>query len=349
MKDWKKITTTTGTPLKRVIQIIDSGKVQLAMVVDSEFHLLGTVTDGDIRRGIVNGRSLEDPVEFVMNSRPTSLQEDDGKEKILKVMDSKDISQVPIVNKNNVLVGLEVRRELSRKEGHDNWVVLMLGGLGSRLGDLTKDCPKPLLKVGERPLLEHIIERFVNFGFKKFYFSVNYKSSMIKEYFRDGSDWGIQIRYLDEDKRMGTAGSLSLITEEVTSPLIVMNGDLLTKIDFNSLVRYHLESRVDATMGVREYDFQLPFGVVKTDGTKIESVSEKPLQKFFVNAGVYVLNPSVLDFVPKESFQDMPDLFNHIIEQKLETSVFPIREYWLDIGRLDDFEKANIDFGENFK
>jgi len=218
---------------------------------------------------------------------------------------------------------------------------LMAGGLGSRLGELTKDTPKPLLKVGTKPILEVILENFISHGFHRFYISVNYKAEMIRDYFGDGSRWGVEIRYLHEHKRLGTAGALSLLPDNPTLPVLVMNGDLLTKVNFRQLIDFHNETNSKATMCVREFELQVPYGVVQIANHRLRAIEEKPVQRFFVNGGIYVLSPDMLQFIPEDSFYDMPTLFDEIIARGEETSVFPIREYWIDIGRADDFERAN--------
>ena len=220
----------------------------------------------------------------------------------------------------------------------------MCGGLGSRLGDLTKNCPKPLLKVGDKPILESIIERFCNDGCRSIYLSVNYQSEKIIDYFGDGSKWGISIKYLEEKKKLGTAGSLSLLDKPLKKSFVVMNGDILTNVNFDSFISFHESNNATASMCVREYDFQVPYGVVKLDSTgKVLSIEEKPKHKFFVSAGVYLLNPQVLELLKPGENLDMPDLFERVKKQEGTLYSFPIHEYWLDIGRVDDFEKAKMD------
>ena len=239
--------------------------------------------------------------------------------------------------------------ELDYKKKRKNPVVLMVGGLGTRLRPLTNDCPKPLLKVGNKPILETIVENFIEEGFYEFYFAVNYKSEMIEKYFGDGSRFGIKINYIREKNRMGTVGALSLLPEKLKESAIVMNGDLLTKVNFGKLLDYHKEQEALATMAVREYTYQIPYGVIHFADSKIIGIEEKPSQSFFVNAGIYVLSPEAVARVDKEKFFDMPDLFNEIIKDGKITAAFPIREYWLDIGKIDDFEKAQGEFREVFE
>lgn len=348
MNQWTQVLVTPSTSVLEVIQIIDQGGLQIALVVDEEHCLLGTVTDGDVRRGLLRGVSLQDKVADIMNASPVTVAPSDTHEAVLAIMKLKRIHHVPVVDDGGHVLQIETLDHLLQTNERDNWVLIMAGGLGSRLRPLTDDCPKPLLRVGNKPLLETIIGNFTEYGFRKFYLSVNYKAEMIEEYFGDGSRMGIQIRYIHEDQRMGTAGALGLFGDKPAQPLLVMNGDLLTKVNFQQLLDFHVEQRAQATMCVREYSYQIPYGVVFIEKQRLMDVQEKPLQSCFVNAGIYVLDPDVLDLVPRDTFFDMPDLFQKLLGIKLETAVFPIREYWLDIGRRDDFERANGEFSEVF-
>ncbi|MFH1070334.1 MAG: nucleotidyltransferase family protein [Candidatus Glassbacteria bacterium] len=343
MEQWKKTIVAEGTPIIEAIRALDATAVQILLVTSPDGRLLGTVTDGDIRRGILAGCPLESPVEGIMNRSPVVAQAGTDKEKLLSIMRSRRLHQVPLVDSSGCVVGLQVVDDLIRSEEKDNWVVLMAGGLGTRLRPLTEERPKPLVKVGKKPILEIILENLVGCGFRKFYISVNYKADQIREHFGDGSRWAAEIRYLNESRRLGTAGCLGMIAEVPAEPLLVMNGDLLTRINFGQLLDFHEEHRSSATMTVREYKFQVPFGVVKVDRHRLASIEEKPVEKFFVNAGIYVLGPEVLALVEKDLHLDMPELFDRILAAGYETAVFPLHEYWMDIGRPDDLEKANDD------
>lgn len=348
MTKWKRITLDPLTPIIQAIQIIDNGGMQIGLVVNQNNRLLGTVTDGDIRRGILKGIPMDEPVQLIMNPKPTVARIDDDKEDILAKMKIKRLHQIPVVDQKRCLVSVETLDNLIQTEQRDNWVVLMAGGLGSRLRPLTDQCPKPLLKVGGKPILETIIESFLQHGFCRFYISVNYKANMIEEYFGDGSQWGADIRYIREDRRMGTAGALGLLPEKPSQPILIMNGDLLTKVNFQHLLDFHIENKAKATMCVREYNYQVPYGVVKVDKQHLIEIIEKPVQRFFVNAGIYVLDPKVLKIIPKNEYFDMPSLFSELNKTKHETCVFPVREYWIDIGQKIDFEKANGEFSGVF-
>ncbi|WP_442594279.1 nucleotidyltransferase family protein [Neobacillus sp. D3-1R] len=349
MKGWEKVKVSPHASIRETLKVIDDSSIQIALVVNHKNQLLGTVTDGDIRRGMLKGIPLDDLVTQVMNSNPTTAAYFDNKESLLLKLKSKKLHHLPIVNDQNQLVGLQMLDDLITTSQKDNIVVLMAGGLGSRLMPLTKNCPKPLLKVGKKPILETIIGNFIESGFSKFYISVNYKSEMIKDYFGDGSNLGIDIQYINEEKRMGTAGALSLLLNRPDKPFFVMNGDLLTKVNFRLLLDFHNENKSHATMCVREHDIQIPYGVVKLDNQRLLAIDEKPIHRSFVSAGIYVLDPVALDYIPKDSFYDMPTLFERLIENNKNSSVFPIREYWCDIGRIDDYNKANQEYEEVFR
>jgi dTDP-glucose pyrophosphorylase len=348
MSQWERVLVSPNTRMIDAIAIIDEGALQIALVVDAERRLLGTVTDGDIRRGLLRGFGLETPISEVMNTDPTTVRLNDGREAVLAIMRLKRIHHVPVLDDSGTVVNIETLARLIQSHERDNWVMIMAGGLGSRLRPLTDDIPKPLLQVGHKPLLETIIGSFVEHGFRKFYLSVNYKAEMIESYFGDGSKFGVQIQYVHEQKRMGTAGALTLIGDAPSQPMIVMNGDLLTKVNFQQLLDFHVEHRAQATMCVRDYVYHIPYGVVTVEKHHLLDVREKPQQSCFVNAGIYVLDPEVVQLVPRDTLFDMPELFNKLISLQCETAVFPIREYWLDIGRHDDFERANGDYSEVF-
>lgn len=344
-KSWKNTLVSSDRSIMEVIRSIDESSLQIAMVVDANQKLLGIVTDGDVRRGILSRISLDDPVEKIMNKNPKVAKSSDSREAIDSFMREHSIIHLPVVDDTGMVIDLAVVENIS--DGTISTpIVLMVGGLGSRLKELTKDCPKPLLKVGEKPILERIIDSFADRGFKNFYLCVNYKSEMIEDYFGDGSSKRIGIEYLKEEKKLGTAGALSLLREKIREPFIVMNGDLLTNVNFESILDFHQESESAATMCVREYEFQVPYGVVRTDGDEITSLDEKPTHKFFVNAGIYVLNPEVLDFVPKQEYFDMTSLFEGLVKSNKATKVFPIHEYWLDIGQQADYRRANSEIDQ---
>ncbi len=330
--------------IRNTIKHITESTLQIALVVDNECRLLGTATDGDIRLGILNGFELNDPVEKIMNRTPHVCGREKGRDEILATMKLKRFHHMPIVDEKGIVIGLELLDDLVKPTPRQNAAVLMAGGLGTRLHPLTDTCPKPLLQVGDRPILETILLNLIDYGIDKFYFSVNYMAKMLMDHFGDGSDWGVEIIYLQEKERLGTAGSLSLISERPDSPLLVMNADLLTKVNFNDLFDFHTLHQPVATMCIREYDFQIPYGVVDIDQHRFLGIQEKPVTQFFVNAGIYILEPEVIDHIPQNKYFDMPQLFKILQQRSSEISVFPIREYWIDIGQMHDLIRASNDF-----
>jgi dTDP-glucose pyrophosphorylase len=348
MKNWKKTLIGPGSSLREAVEVIDAAGLQIALVVDEDGRLLGTVTDGDVRRAILRGDPLEDPVARVMNENATTARAQDDRETLLALMRRRRLHQIPILDAKWRVVGLEVLDDLLKPQPKTNPVVLMAGGLGTRLRPLTEDIPKPLLQVGPKPILETILDSFIEYGFRHFYVSVNYKAEMIEAHFGDGSRWGVQIEYLREEEPLGTAGALSLLPELPTEAMFVMNGDLVTRLNFAHLLDFHAEHDSMATMCVREYEMQVPYGVIRTQSHRIIDIHEKPTERYLVNAGVYVLQPETLALIPRGQFFDMPDLFRRLLEQGEEPAVFPVREYWADIGRVAEFHEANGRFDEVF-
>ncbi|HEX5330601.1 nucleotidyltransferase family protein [Sulfuricurvum sp.] len=349
MKPIDAIKLSLTSTIRDALQIINNGAMQMAVVVNSEGKLLGTVTDGDIRRGLLNNLRLEDSVETILHTTPTVATLSDTKEDILQKALAKKLHQIPIVDEEYRVLGIQEINDLIKPATKPNMVVLMVGGLGSRLRPLTEETPKPMLKVGNKPILQTIVEKFAEYGFNEIVLCVNYKSHIIQDYFGDGSAFGVNITYIFEEERMGTAGALSLLTTLPNEPFFVMNGDLLTNINFDHLCNYHLTQNAMATMCVREYDFQVPYGVVNMEGNTILSIQEKPVHKFFVSAGIYMLNPDVIRYIPKNQFYDMPSLFEALIQQDQKAVSFPIREYWLDIGQMEEYERANQEYAGVFQ
>jgi len=348
MRNIDDIVVGEKSPLIDVLKIIDKSSKQLALVIGENNKLLGTISDGDIRRALLNKISLNDSIENIYFKTPTVANINDSKEEIINMCTVKKIHQIPIVDNDGNLLGLEILDELISKESKINKVVLMVGGLGTRLRPLTENTPKPMLLVGGKPILQTIIEKFASYGFDNIIMCVNYKSNIIQDYFGDGSRFAVNIEYILEDKRMGTAGALSLLKNKPMEAFFVMNGDLLTNVNFEHMLDYHLKNDSMATMCVREYDFQVPYGVVEIDNEKIRSIHEKPIHKFFVSAGIYMLSSETIDLIPKNQFYDMPELFEKLIEMDKNTVSFPLREYWLDIGRIEEYEKANREYHEVF-
>ena len=348
-KEWRATLVRDSATIRAAIRAIDDSALQIALVVDAEQRLVGTVTDGDVRRALLRGIALDTTVADIMNRQPAACPAALGREAALAVMRSADVKQVPLLDPAGRVIGLEILGDVVKRVERDNWVVLMAGGLGQRLRPLTQDCPKPMLSVGGQPILEIILKNFARQGFSRFFLSVNYKAEMVRNHFGDGERWDVHIDYLEEREKLGTAGALGLLPERPSQPLIIMNGDLLTDINFGSMLDFHLEQRATATMAVREHTVEVPFGVIDLADDYLAGVTEKPRYSWFVNAGVYVVEPRVIDLVERGKPVDMPDLFKRVLAGNERIAAFPVREYWRDIGRLEDFERANVDYPVAFK
>ena len=344
MKSWRNCIIHNDASIMDAIKVIDDSGMQIALIVDDNDILQGILTDSDIRRAVISRIDFSTGIEEIMKVDPYTAQIGQSDEEIRELMSTYHVHQIPVLDDAGRVQRVVSFTDVIEKRRYENIVVLMVGGIGSRLMPLTEKCPKPLLKVGTKPILEIILESFIEKGFYRFYLSVNYKSEMIEEYFGDGSALGIEINYIREEKKLGTAGSLGLLPEMPMKPVIVMNGDILTKIDYSALIRYHEAENADATMAVREYNVRIPYGVIDIENNTIVGISEKPMEAHIVNAGIYVLSPSVFQGLKGDTYLDMPRLYEKLITEKKKAVVFPIREYWLDIGRIDDFEQAQIDY-----
>lgn len=347
MKNTDKIKLPLGASLRDALNIIDAGGMHIAIVTDDCDRIIGLVSDGDIRRALIGNKSLDDSVVDILNKQPITVKENDPAADILAKAKKYRLSQLPVVDNENKLLDVIDITSLVTPLSKSNPVVLMVGGLGTRLRPLTDKMPKPLLKVGDKPILHTIIKQFRLYGFKNIILCVNYRAEMIREYFGNGSKFGVNIEYVYEDKRMGTAGALSLI-KGIEKPFFVMNGDLLTNINFEYLYKYHLSTNAEATMCVREYEYQVPYGVIEMKGNNILKITEKPIQSFYVSAGIYMLDPSVLQHIPEDKFYDMPTLFDDIMQNSGRAVSYPIKEYWMDIGQINEYKKANEEYSNYF-
>lgn len=313
------------------------------IVVDKNHHIIGSLTDGDIRRALISGKKTTDLVEEIVFKNPVTATKLTGLPELRLITADKKIKVVPILDGKKVVDLFTVDAE----DVKDISVVIMAGGLGSRLGDYTKDIPKPMIDVGGKPVLERIIENFTKVGFHKFYISVNYKADVIESYFKDGSEFSCEINYVRETKRLGTAGSLSLLPEKINGPLIVTNGDLLTLVDFRRLLTFHQQHQSSITMCTRKFEFQVPFGVVGIQDGKAYTIDEKPTQSFNVSAGVYVINSDLLNWIPKEEYFDMPTFLHLLMAKGTIAECFPLIEQWIDIGQVSDLNYARSVYGES--
>ena len=348
MKDnWRSALIESQATMKVAAEVLTNSSMRIVLVVDKHDCLLGTVTDGDIRRALMAGISMKTAVDEIMQKNPVTVNSGDDRKTVLQLMRQKDILQVPVLDKSQRVVGLEVMQDFVYGAPRENIVLLMAGGFGKRLQPLTKELPKPLLTVGDKPILETIVEQLIEAGFSRFFMAVHYKADLLRAHFGDGSDWGITIRYLEEEEPLGTAGALSLLSSEpIEMPVLVMNGDLLTRLDFSQLLDYHDSHGGVATICVREHEFRIPYGVVQADGIQVKDITEKPVQKLFINAGIYVLDPDIVKRRSGVRASDMPELLRETIKTGEQVNMFPIHEYWLDIGRMEEYGQAQIDVTE---
>lgn len=330
-----KLVLEKNTKFHDAIKLLDMNGNGVLPVVDNNDILLGLITDGDIRKAILNN-NLD--LEHIINKNPYKLNINSSKNQIINYLKRVHRRHLPLVDNDNKFVKIFTLDEIDFNL-KPNWVVIMAGGLGTRLGKLTEKTPKPMLKVGNKPILEHIINLFISHGFTKFMLSVNYKAEVIKEYFKDGSSFGIEIKYLEEKQRLGTGGALSLIDIDINEPFFVTNGDVLSSIDYEKLLEYHIRQDSIATMCIRRDSYQVPYGVIEIDEDQnFKDMKEKPINEFFINTGIYTLDPEVLNYVPKNEFFDLPNLFNILKNMEKITKTYETTDYWIDMGKPSDYE-----------
>ena len=339
MLDPSKYFISPKSSIRDAIEVIDNGAAQVALVVDSNKKLLGLVTDGDVRRGIIKNLSLDGAVSSIMTNSPIVLSLGAKKAEILQLMREKLIHHIPLVDGNGCICSLEVLDDLLKKRSLSNPVVIMAGGKGERLGSLTKNCPKPMLEVNGKPMLETILEKCIDAGFKNFYISVNYLKDKIIKHFSLGEKWGVNISYLEEGEPLGTCGSLKLLPNNLVDDILVLNGDVLTDLEYDRFMTYHQKSSNAMTVCTRSHRVRIPFAVMTSSGAKLERFVEKPMYDFQVNAGVYILSPTLIEKIPSK-FYNMTDLVDDLLDSKSAVGVFPIHENWKDIGNLIDFRDA---------
>lgn len=344
MKNWKSVTVRPDTSFELAILALDKGGLRIALVTDEHERLLGTVTDGDVRRALLRQVAMGARVTEVMCSEPLVAQIHWTREQTMSAMQKRGLLQLPVIDAEGRVIGIEILHDLFHGRRQDNPVFLMAGGFGTRLRPLTLDCPKPMLKIGDKPILELILQGFVDAGFHDFYISTHYLPDVIRNHFGDGSRWNVSIEYVYEESPLGTGGALSLLPhDKIDSPIFMMNGDLLTRVDYRSLLDFHLCYPASATVCAREYESQVPYGVLQSEGHRIVQIVEKPVQRFFINAGIYILSPELIRRAAKRERVDMPTLLEREITAGRHVNMFPVHEYWMDIGRMDDFTKAQED------
>lgn len=336
------------TSIRTLIERFTTRLVQIGLVIDPQRKLIGTVTDGDLRRGLLRGIATDAPVREIMNTAPRTIRFGEPRGDVLTFMRREKIKHIPVVDFAGRAVDLITIESLLAPERQPYPIVLMAGGEGRRLRPLTEHTPKPMLDVGGRPILETIIRRFSEAGFSEFHVSVNYRADVIRNHFGDGSALGVDLSYIEEDMPLGTAGPLARLAARKDTPLLVMNADILSKVDPVQMIAFHRENDSAATMAVRNYEVQVPYGVVDIDDNQIRGLREKPVSRHFINAGIYVLSPDALGLVPQDRAFDMPDLFDACRDANMRTHAYPIEEYWVDIGQIDDYRRANADFASIF-
>lgn len=333
-------------PVLRALQILDQMQAKIALVIDGNGRLVGSIVDGDVRRGLLNGFTLESTVRNIMHADPFVLPHNTSRQKVLEAMHLLDIKQVPLVAADGSVTGIavhDVLLGLRHKERH-NRVVIMAGGKGRRLMPITQDMPKPMVPVGGKPILEWILLRLTHYGFRNFTFAINYLGHMIEDYFADGGGFGCSIEYVREQEFLGTAGALSMVNPDGSLPLLVMNGDILSGIDFSSLMDFHSAGSHTATVCARAHRVEVPFGVIEMRNNRMYGMVEKPVYDNIISAGIYVMQPSVLSRIAPSTYLDMPDLLLSLVKDSENVGVFVLEDEWVDVGRHDDLERAKRNF-----
>lgn len=340
---WREALLGEKATLQDAIRSLDRSSQQIVLVVDHNEVLVGTITDGDIRRGILRGVGMGDSLGTVMHREPMVLPQGIDRHAALQLMRTNGLQQLPVVDERRRVVGLYLWNTLDTPEIRPNTMVVMAGGRGTRLYPHTENCPKPMLPIGGKPMLEHIVERARSEGFRNFVFAVHYLAHMIEDHFGDGSRLDVEIAYLREERPLGTGGALGLMTHRPDGPFVVTNGDVLSEVRYGEILEFHIRHAAAATMAVRPYEWQHPFGVVHTNGVDIAGFEEKPMVRSRINAGIYALDPIALDAIAPDEHCDMPKLFERLRASAHRTIVYPMHEPWLDVGRPADLEQARND------
>ena len=346
MQNWQSLLVSSSNKLRSALEVLDQVGSNFVLVVDADNKLLGTLTDGDVRRSLLNGETLESSVVTVMNTDYIHCLDSHSHAEVAELLSQHKIKYIPILDQQKKLVGVYSGEDSFLTTGKT--ALIMAGGLGSRLKPLTDNCPKPMLKVGDKPILQIIVERLAVQGFTEIYISINYLGEQIQEYFGDGSNFQVSINYLEETTKLGTAGAMGLLPKELSEPVVVLNGDVLTKANYAGLIDYHQRNSADISIGLTKQEMTIPYGVVNLEQEKVQSIVEKPTQTYYVSAGIYCVNPNVFNALAGQEFLDMPDLIQQQIDIKKNVVGFPLHEYWADIGMKSDYQKANVNFKDNF-
>jgi dTDP-glucose pyrophosphorylase/CBS domain-containing protein len=346
--DLDRVCVSPEATIREIIACIDYNRTGIALVVDGNRRLLSTVTDGDIRRAILAGHHLDAPVtdwqqyKSPLYQQPITAPSGTDRTALLKLMQEQYVRQLPLLDEQGRVVDLALRRDLEEADTLPVTAVIMAGGFGTRLRPLTEDAPKPMLPIANRPILDWIVQGLRQAGIRKVIVTTYYKAEIIQNHLEDGRRFDVEIEYIHEHKLSGTAGALGLV-QDWSQCLLVINGDILTRVDFRSMFDYHQEHQADLSMALRQYHFQIPYGVVEMDEHRVAAIKEKPTHTFFVNAGIYILSPSVQSYITKGEFLDMPELIKRLMADHRSVIGFPMHEYWLDIGQLEQYEQAQSD------
>jgi dTDP-glucose pyrophosphorylase/CBS domain-containing protein len=353
MENWQTFLVHTDATVRDAIAAIERGTAGIALVVREGKRLVGTVTDGDVRRAILRGVPLSGNVQELLRRDPDSPYAEPitapvgtPADELVTLMHLKKINQIPLLDNAGRVVGLVTLSELTRRKELDVPAVIMAGGFGTRLYPLTKDIPKPMLPVGEKPLLEHIIKGLSSHGIRDIWLTVHYRSAQIRDYFGEGRKWNIQIHYINEEEPRGTAGALGLLPKPFDTAFLLMNGDLLTRLNYRALYQFHRDTEAAMTVCVKEHQVNVPYGVVEAQDGLVYGLSEKPISRFHINAGIYMLTPELLRYIPQGNAYNVTDLIRTLIANGQKVVSFPVQGYWQDIGQLPDYEKARRDFAE---
>ena len=339
---WRNALVPADATLQQVIRNLDDSSLQISLVISPDEFLVGTITDGDIRRGLLRGLDMNSSIDSIIHHDAMVAPPQMSRDLAMHLMQANSVSALPVLNESRKVVGLHLLNELLVPEQRPNPMIIMAGGKGTRLRPHTENCPKPMLPLGDKPMLEHIIERAKAEGFQHFILSIHYLGHIIEDYFGDGSRWQVQIEYLREESPLGTAGAIGLMSPRPNVPFVVTNGDVITDIHYGELLDFHIRLGATATMAVRVHEWQHPFGVVQTNGVDIIGFDEKPISRSHINAGVYALGTDALDVLNEGVHCDMPTLFERLKTKEKRTVVYPMHEPWLDVGRPDDLAEAQI-------
>lgn len=350
MSNLAQIIISPKASIRDAMRLLDAGSQRIVLVCSENNRLMGTVTDGDTRRALLRDAHMHDAVSSVMNTQPLTVTSHSSREQRLKLMKEHDVTAIPIINELGQVIGLETLHQAMQPERLENPVFIMAGGFGTRLQPLTDHCPKPMLRVGEKPMLEHLINQFISHGFSNFYISTHYLPEIIRDHFGDGRAWNASIQYVHEDQPLGTGGALGLLPPDLPDmPLLMMNGDVLTKLNYAQLLYHHENNRFHATMCVREDEHRVPFGVIETENKLITNMVEKPTYRYKINTGIYVLNPEIIRSVKSGHRIDMPTLLEQQMLAGKRVGTYTSYDYWLDIGQMKDYQKAQKDIELYFK